>query len=294
MGAAHLSAEAFRVNPTEEAIANILESAGDLAVLPHAVFQVMELTGDDMASAQRVEAAILTDPAFSAKVLSQVNSAFYALPQPVRSVREAIMFLGIRNVRQLALNAGVFDHFVGKKDHDSLRRRTWWRHSLDSAVSAKTLAAMHSEIDNDVAYTVGLLHGIGRSVMDRARPGDFNKVELLTQNGVSEIQAEHHLFGTDHSQVAVELCRRWGFPEVLVDAVDYLERPHPNHPSAGLRATCRLGSLIARYAVEGQADLIDGLRHDWCLPMLKIDGERLPQVVDECITAIAKAASLSL
>ncbi len=108
-------------------IDRILSQCGDVAVLPQVVFKIMEMTGDDSSSAHALERAIVVDPGFSIKLLAQANSAYYSLPKKVTSIKEAIMFVGFKSVRQLAMAVGVFDMFVGKTDKDSLRRRGWWR-----------------------------------------------------------------------------------------------------------------------------------------------------------------------
>ena len=124
----------------DERLNDILRKVNDLAVLPHVVFKVLEISGSSEAPASHMERAIVVDPGFSAKVLSLANSAGMGLPRKVNSIREAIAFLGFRQMRSLAMTVGVFDLFVGKTDKESLRRRAWWRHSIDTAVCCRWLA----------------------------------------------------------------------------------------------------------------------------------------------------------
>ncbi|HXH59835.1 MAG TPA: HDOD domain-containing protein, partial [Fimbriimonadaceae bacterium] len=117
-----------------EAVEIVLASTKEVAVLPQVVYKIMEMTSSTDSSAAMLERAIIIDPGFSTKILTQANSAYYALPRKVTSIKEAVAFLGFRAVRQLAMAVGVFDLFLGKTDAESIRRRGWWRHSLDTAL----------------------------------------------------------------------------------------------------------------------------------------------------------------
>jgi HD-like signal output (HDOD) protein len=140
---------------TNPAIEKVISRTREVAVLPQVVYKIMEMTASTDSSASLLEKAIVIDPGFSAKILTQANSAYYALPRKVTSIKEAVAFLGFRSVRQLAMAVGVFDLFVGKTDRESMRRRGWWRHSLDTAVCCRLVATKLGLRNADEAYTVG-------------------------------------------------------------------------------------------------------------------------------------------
>src|SRR5687768_7393250 len=167
------------LNDDAAGLERILTRVNEMPVLPHVVFKVMEISGSSESPGHELEKAIVVDPGFSSKLLSLANSAYYGLPRKVTSVREAITFLGFKSIRQLAMTVGVFDMFIGKNDRDSLRRRRWWRHSVDTAVCCKWLAAETRKMPQDEAYTSGLLHYIGKTLLDRFGDGPYEKVELL-------------------------------------------------------------------------------------------------------------------
>src|SRR5688572_9291464 len=193
------------------ALDKLLARINEMPVLPHVVFKVMEITGGSEFPAVELENAIVADPGFSSKLITLANSAYYGLPRKVTSVKEAIGFLGFKSIRQLAMTVGVFDMFIGKNDRDSLRRRRWWRHSVDTAVCCKWLAAETRKMPQDEAYTSGLLHYIGKTLLDRFGDGPYEKVELLLEHGVDDVRAEQAIYQCDHVQVAVASAHKWGF-----------------------------------------------------------------------------------
>lgn len=282
--------------PPEVAVERVLSRTKELAVLPQVVFKIMEMTGSDSTSANALERAIVVDPGFSARILAQANSAYFALPKQVKSIREAVMFLGFKSVRQLAMTVGVFDLFLGKTDRESMRRRTWWRVSIDTAACARLIAQETHRGDPEVAYTGGLLHLIGKTLIDRHAPGEYTKVEVVVDKGADDLNVERSTFGCDHVQVTREACIRWGFPEILSRAVDYRTPPTENEIVMPERACVAVGRLTGTMAVRGclsEAATNERARASWALEALSIDDDALEPLVDRSTEAIAAAAKLS-
>src|SRR5688572_2309354 len=91
------------------ALDQIMSKVDGMAVLPHVVFKVLEITGDCDSPAVEMEKAINIDPGFSTKILTLANSAYFGLPKRVTSIKEALMFLGFKSIRNLAMTVGAFD-----------------------------------------------------------------------------------------------------------------------------------------------------------------------------------------
>ena len=203
----------------------IVEAVDELAVLPHVVFKVLELSGTTDHAAEELQNAIVVDPAFTTKLLTLANSSYYGLARKVTSIKDALLYLGFREVRQMAMTVGVFDMFVGKNDKTSLRRRTWWRQSLDTAVACRFLAESTKRLDPCEAYTCGLLHCIGKSLLDRFGGADYTSVEQRMQVGATEHDAERRIYGCDNEMVAAMAGKKWGLSPQMVASFRYSEKP---------------------------------------------------------------------
>lgn len=273
------------------ALAALMAKIDDLAVLPHVVFKVLEVTGDCDSPAQEMEKAITIDPGFSSKVLTLANSAFFGLPKRVTSIKEALMFLGYKSVRNLAMTVGAFDMFVGKNDEESLRRRAWWRHSVDSAVCGKWLAKLSGKVSADEAYTAALLHYLGRTLLDRFGDGNYTDVSHKVESGMSVRDAEIEIFGCDHVEVAVGAAKKWAFPEGLCEGLRYLDAPEPDENFKVERACTALASAIASVAKQGSSGPEFNVPQ-WAFPILALPADRIEAIVDEGIGEIT-AAQLS-
>jgi putative nucleotidyltransferase with HDIG domain len=280
----------------------ILAKVSEVAAMPQVVYKIIELTGSTLTTAQAIEDAISLDPGFSSKVLILANSAFYALPRRVTSIREAATFMGYKTIRQLALTIGVFDMFVGKTDSGSLRRRMWWRHSVDAAVCAKAVAQMVPNIEADDAYSCGLLHDVGKSLLDRATSGHYAAVEQLTQDGRQTFDAEREVFGCTHAELGAAAAKKWSLPEPIVESI----RCHHGEAAgdyAGVAAITALASEFAHSIVEGKKLVVaaedcppDGciIVSEWAHRVLGFDEERLAKAFEMAKSSIAQRSVMSM
>lgn len=288
------AAPTYDPNPRVTAIMN---RVNELAVLPQVVYKVVELSGSNESSASEMEQAIVVDPGFSSRLLTMANSAYYGLPRKVTSIKEALMFLGYKSVRQLAMTVGVYDMFVGKTDRESLRKRQWWRHSVDTAVCAKWLAEHTKTLPPEDAYTCGLLHYMGKSLLDRFGGEDYSKVEGLIAMGRNEFDCEQAFFGCTHIEVGQFAARKWGFPEELVSGLDYNSLPWPGEPHLKYRATVAVSCQIAQLALEGAANSkqaeSEGLCA-WALEALDISDDRQAEFLEGGVGAVSAAAQLQM
>lgn len=265
----------------------LLDKVNELAVLPHVVYKVLEISGTSDSSPIEIERAILVDPGFSGKVLALANSAGFGAPRRVNSIRDAVMLLGFRNVRNLAMTVGTYNLFVGKNDKESLRRRSWWRHSVDTAVLCKWLAARTRAIPYDEAYTSGLLHWIGKTLLDRFGEGSYADVETRLEDGMALIEAEREVYGCDHSQVTRAATAKWGLSPAMQSAVDYLSEPDTDDPGAPYRAVVSLCSALVHGLTQGSHG--DQVIDPWVLPIINLVQGDLIWIHDEGLRAVSEA-----
>ncbi len=273
-----------------ESLRKLLTKVTDLAVLPHVVFRVLELSGSADHSTAEFERVITVDPGFSSKVLILANSAAYALPKKVTSIREALMFLGFKSIRQMAMTVGVFDLFVGKNDRESLRRRAWWRHSVDTAICGRWLADGLHKLPGDDAYTCGLLHLIGKTLLDRLGETDYKHVEEMVMFGIKDYKAEEAIYGCNHMDVAAAAAAKWGLSETLISGLHYSHSCEEDDPFRYHRACTALATNIATLAVEGSSGPVEEVLHclpAWAMEVMGITAERAGQIIDGGCAAIA-------
>jgi EAL and modified HD-GYP domain-containing signal transduction protein len=104
---------------------------------------------DPSASLEEIEQLIAASSPLAHKLLVYINSAFHGLIEPVRSIRQAVMMLGVDRVRICA--AMLILASIDSKPHELIVT------SLQRARCCQLLGALDDKLDEHELFTVGLL-----------------------------------------------------------------------------------------------------------------------------------------
>jgi len=205
---------------------SLLENLKELPTLPTVVAQLMMTLNEPTSSARDLERLISNDQAIAARLLKLANSAFYGLPGKVTSLGRAITLLGFNTVRSLVLTIGVVDKFSGPSTGRYFDRGEFWEHSLSVAMASRLLSAKDPKLSPEEAHIAGLLHDIGKIIMDFLMPDLFQKaMREVNDNDMDSREAESRFVGLPHDEVGALVSDRWRFPEFLRDVARYHHRP---------------------------------------------------------------------
>jgi len=235
---------------------------------PQVALRVLQLAGNENVQLSRLGELISSDPAFASEVLTVVNSLLYAPRYPIKSVLQAIEVLGATHLQGLCLTVGIRGYLGKSLAHPTMR--TLWRHNMASALIAQQIASAGTT-DRDVAYTAGILHGIGLLALAVLRPGEYiNLLGTFIGTGASLLDRERLVFGIDHCELGKKLVADWRLPE---DFADVMSAPYVHHGADrpwGLRQivglSCRMAdsagfSAYAACHAAPFADLLEELPH---------------------------------
>ncbi len=248
--------------------------------LPVVVTDVISNLDSNKTDFDELEQKISQDPAMTARLLAVANSSFYGLSGHVYGVKEACLVLGTNTIRSIVIAIGVMQHLDGNED-GGLNHKAFWRHSIGAAVAARVLAK-HVGVDQEVAFTVGLLHDIGELVLDSRFSEKYAEViRYYEENDCSKCEAEESVLGFDHCLVGIRLAERWRLPQVIIDSIG-------SHHVCNLKSSSSMVDLIhivdavckgMEAAFEGDAD-IPGLDHD-AMARLGLDMSMINDSLDE-------------
>lgn len=197
-----------------------MDGIDDIPPLPAVAARVMGMADDDRTSALDLAQVLSTDQALTAKLIRISNSAYYGFARRVSTVREAVLVLGFKQVRQVAVGASIMNTFKGPKRDDVFDLDLFWGHSCAVAVTAETLAKKTRMAKPEDAFTAGVLHDIGRLVLRQALPAEFREAVLKARSGQMSLHAAEVRFtGFAHDEVGRALGERWKFPGHLIDCV---------------------------------------------------------------------------
>jgi len=237
-------------------IDEVTRSVRQLPSLPAVVAQLLDLFSADNPDCAAIGHAFDRDQALAARVLRVANSPFYGMPGQVASVHNAIVVLGLRNLRNLTLAAAVTTSFPAFTS-DWFDQKGFWQHSLAVAQGADVLA-LRAGMHQESAFTAGLLHDIGRLVLVTCFPAQAREAVLhQREQDCDTAEAEQAVLGLDHAMVGAALARRWKFPAAVQQAIAR------HHAAAGdAQAPDTLADLLHLADVTAHALDLSGDPHE--------------------------------
>ncbi len=194
-----------------------LEAGYSLPSLSVVVIRLVELASDERCSVNDIAGLIEKDPSLTVRLLKLANSAFFRGSQPVVTLKHAILRIGFRQLRIMALSLSLRDTFpmgkVGVLDYER-----FWRTSLYRALLAKSFAHHLGTCDPEEAFVGGLTLGVGFLIFfDLFVKGKGVDMDSGLDTLDKLLAWETERFGVDHRKIGRAVLRYWGFPEEIVD-----------------------------------------------------------------------------
>ncbi len=207
----------------------IVQATTDLAPLKAVATRAIQLAEDERSAAMDLATVISSDQALTARLLKLSNSAYYGYARRISNVREAVILLGMRTVRSVAISTTIIDALrIPQLDDSRFDQDLFWAHSVTVGIIAEAIARDTRVARPEDAFTAGVIHDIGKLAMILAEPAAFAEViDLVQAEGMKWRDAEQAVFGFGHELVGARLAARWKFPEPLVAAIQAHHQPVP-------------------------------------------------------------------
>ena len=199
----------------------LVATVDGMPAFPQSVFRILQLTTDINCNPRDIVQVVEHDPVLTMNLLKLVNSPYFGLSRRVASISQAVVFVGINTLKNLALSIAPIE-VLPKNNWANPRMHQLLLHSLGSAAIARRLSRQLGvpEIDATDYFVAGLLHDFGKVALARCKTKTYRK--SLQQAAKKEIplhQMEKKLFGQDHCQVGALLGKKWCLPKALVSCM---------------------------------------------------------------------------
>lgn len=203
----------------------LVQGAVELSSLPEIYYRLSACIDDPHSNLSGIGEIVSTDPVLSARLLKIANSALFNFPSPVESINQAITVVGTAQLRDLVLSTSVIDMFRGIFGN-LVSMDSFWRHSIACGITARVIATYRREANIERYYVIGLLHDIGKLVMQvQLTEAARQAIYQCRQDGHALYQTEQTLIGFDHAAVGGALLRAWKLPESLAEPVGCHHQP---------------------------------------------------------------------
>jgi HD-like signal output (HDOD) protein len=221
--------------PLDTEVRRRIDACPKLASLQRNNRALKDLVNSEQSLTSQIAEIIRRDPSLSARLLRMVNSVYYGLSARVNNIEEAVFFLGLRQIRELAMATPVIEELENLQATTTtpLPWKDLWAHSIASAMlTREILRATPLAIDDETDYLAGLLHNVGKIVMAYAFPAELEEIVRTphpTTFGVCE--HERRLIGWDHAEIGAYYLEKHKLSEEIACAVRFHNTPDraPRH-----------------------------------------------------------------
>ena len=274
----------------------LIEGTTELPTIPVVATKVLELLDKPDVELDEVADLILTDQVMAARVIKIVNSPLYRTAQEIRSVKRALIYLGFRHIRELALTCSFLEVFQGKDGAFNIR--TFWEHSFGVGVVSKLIAQRARFPDIEKAYLSGIIHDIGEVFFSYYLKDEFQKLlDSIKGEPYKLVDAEERFFGTTHCEVGELIALNWNFPADYCEVVASHHNPKQAVINPTLVAIVNLADLfcsVRQLDYEGKEWVSFNLAEEGAWEILKnfaphmrnLDVERFCYELDDKVSEI--------
>lgn len=203
--------------PSENKIQSVLKlDTVELPSFTPVMSRLLEICNDPLANMGDIAKLVETDVGLSTNILRIVNSAFYGLRRKITAISEAVLYLGLDEVKKICLGVTVFEKMIKPKSGKHFDRIFFWRHCLCVASLSQSIAAETEYINPAEAYSVGLLHDFGKIIFDVSGRVSYGGFVTRSSTCIGHlVDNEREIMGMGHDDLGAYYSAAWKLPDAL-------------------------------------------------------------------------------
>lgn len=205
----------------------IVAFVGDLPPLPHVAAQAIAMVEDPDTTAGKLTNLLGQDTALAARVLKIANSAMFSMQREITTLNQAIMVIGFKSLKGIIVAATLrqLNRKFGKPE------QMIWENSAATAIGCHSLTSYLRKPFVDEAFLLGLLHDLGKLVLVRQIPNEYQNVINATKKGVPFIDVEQEQLGFAHPLIGALVAKKWNFSMETCQVILHHHDPLGDTPS---------------------------------------------------------------
>jgi putative nucleotidyltransferase with HDIG domain len=241
-------------------IDKILEKIDYLPPFPLTVSKTLFLLKNPDVSAEEIAETIKFDQAVAANVLHLCNSSYFGLRRTVTNLHEALIYIGLVQLRKILILSGTRQFFETKKHGYESMKGELWRHSISTSIIADKFQKIISASTEDTVFISALLHDVGKLVLSEFVFEKAQEIrDLIDKKGITFFEAEKSVLSIDHAEIGSGILDKWNFSKEIVTAI----RKHHSlllEDDTDLDNIVRLSNIVSMMMGFGTA--VDGFSHN--------------------------------
>ncbi len=194
--------------------------------IPQVALKVLRLINEDNYDISVLTEEMRKDQILSALTIKLCNSVYFPNRNTIESMDHALVYLGQKILVKFVISAAIKTFFNQAGMGYSLCKGGLYHHAVGTAIIAEKIACTTEKVAPALAYTGGLLHDIGKVVLDQhIQAGLPLFYRQLYEEEKNSLEVEKSIFGIDHQEAGSNLAQQWSFPESLTEVVKHHHQP---------------------------------------------------------------------
>jgi len=200
----------------------MLQKFNELKTLPHVAIRLSKLISDESAPMAKFEEIIRMDPILVVRLLRMVNSSYYGLRQKVDNISRAVVYVGMKNLRNMLVIEALKELFRNGKQTGIFSRNQLWLHCAAVSICGQMIAERIYQQKGEDAFLCGILHDIGLILQDQVEKPLFRQaLDTWQSENKPFLECENEIIGTDHCALGHALAEDWNFPHEVQETIKH-------------------------------------------------------------------------
>ncbi len=266
-------------------VKKILHSIELMRPIPMVITRILRSLDEPGSSAGYISEIVGLDQALAANVLQAANSAFLGYGPSCATLKEAVMRLGYKRIRTLVLAVAASRGMDGTLAGYNMAAGDMWAHSVATAVAAQWFAHAIDYPEPEEAYAAGLLHDIGKIVLNKFAEQEYRWVfNANKKQEMTTWEIEKKTFGVDHAYIGSLMAQKWTFPMVLTNAIQFHHDPAAAGEFRALAAISNLANALSPVDPETLSRLGPRKVEDVTYEILKLTPDQVTNMNNQMVT----------
>jgi len=269
--------------------ASVLEKIKDFPPMPQTAIQVIKILKNPDYHITDLTLCISKDISLTAEVLKMANSGLYSPPNPITTLKQAITYLGMSQVKNLVISLSSKTLYGAGQVR--LLDQKLWEHSLMTAICSRLCSIRFMKKYAEESFILGLMHDIGQLIMSK----NVDEFEDIVRNAYNKnlnvYQLEQETLGFNHTEVGSLAMKKWEMPEIFYNVVKFHHNPDES-PAKDLTHLISFSNNLCNYAGFGITEYYDEENLNKSQEYLEISNEVRDEIQNTLLDIFEKEKEL--
>ncbi len=266
--------------PSKDEITEIIKK---LQPIPQTALKILRMVQSEEYEIKAIADELSVDQVLSARTLRLCNSAMFSGRIEIETLNDAVILLGESILVQSIITAAVKSYYnqTGQTGY-SLCKGGLFFHALGCAMTAEKIADTTKQVSPHKAYAAGLLHDIGKVVLDQYIAGVYPMFfRGINRDGSHSIDMEKQFFGATHCDTGAFLARKWNFPNSLIEVILFHHNPDKSMKHKKMVSIVYLADLLMSiFNTRLELENINAEHITTALNTIGLTMDELPGIID--------------